>query len=120
MHGAGAVFHEPEAEVLDEHETWHARALGHKLGEGDAEKHPAVAVFALNPFVGNLVKRDGELEVSIDGVQLAVAVQVFAIKHLIVSAERDVFKRAVERPTGVFAGIQCAIATVSEFMGEVF
>ena len=93
--------------------------MRHESRERNAEKHPAVAVFALHPLVRNLIKRDGDLKIGINGVQLAVAVQVFAIKHLIVSPEGDAFKRAVERPTDVFTGIQCAVATVSEFIGEV-
>ena len=119
LHGAGTIFHEPEAEVLNENETRYAGALRYESRERNAEKHPAVVVFALHPLVRNLVKRDGDLEIGINGVQLAVAVQVFAIKHLIVSTEGDAFKRAVERPTDVFTGIQCAVATVSEFIGEV-
>ena len=93
--------------------------MRHESGKRDAEKHPAVLVFALNPFVWNLIERDSNLEIGIDGVQLAVAVQVFAIKHLVVHAEWDAFKRAVERPAGIFTGIKRAVATVAEFIREV-
>ena len=59
------------------------------------------------------------MEIGINGVQLAVAVQVFAIKHLIVHAEWDAFKRAVERPARILTRIKCTVATVAEFIREV-